>query len=94
MSESLKICCDSSAKCVKIIGSWKITSREEQTKILENLMETVPFFKERPLISYLREWRAHNRLHRLGLFKERTKDVDLDVGEPMWRRIGYFFLGF
>ena len=27
--------------------------------------------------SYVREWKAHNRLYKLGLFKSHTKDCDL-----------------
>lgn len=28
--------------------------------------------------SYVREWRGHNRLYKLGLYKSHTKDVDLE----------------
>lgn len=42
--------------------------------------------------SWDREWKAHNVLYKWGIEPNRTKDVDLDEGETLLRRIGYFLL--
>ena len=40
--------------------------------------------------SYAREWKGHNRLYNLGLFKSHTKDVDLDENmSTFWETIWY-----
>lgn len=43
----------------------------------------------RSMESYLIEWRAHNIMYDLGLFRSHTKDVDLNDDESMTRRIAY-----
>lgn len=44
--------------------------------------------------SWRREWKAHNVLYRWGIELSRTRDVDLDEGETLLRRIVYYFLSF
>lgn len=78
---------------IKIIDSFKYTDRETQVATIKLFMSKYDWFNARSLKSYVREWRAHNRLYKLGLFKDRTKDVDLNVAEKWYRRLGYFFLG-
>ena len=51
------------------------------------------FKSTRTFDSYVREWRGHNRLYKLHLFRKHTKDVDLDENmkpymEIIWRVIG------
>ena len=43
--------------------------------------------------SYIREWKAHNNLYRLGLFKDHTKDVDLEENIKWWKEIIWFIIG-
>ena len=43
--------------------------------------------------SYVREWKGHNRLYKLHLFRSHTKDVDLNennsvIEELIWLIIG------
>lgn len=47
---------------------------------------------KRSINSMVYEWASHNLLYELGLFKSRTKDVDLD-DEPIYKRICYYILG-
>lgn len=44
--------------------------------------------------SWAREWKAHNVLYWWGIEPYRTRDVDLDEGETLLRRIAYLFLSF
>lgn len=89
----MKIHVDAEHKNIKLVDSWFIEDRSMQKQILQELLDDYEWFRARSLRSYLREWRAHNRLYQLGLFKERTKDTDLNVNEYWYRRLGYFFLG-
>lgn len=43
--------------------------------------------------SYKREWKAHNRLYKLGLFKSHTKDVDLEEPGKWYLEIIWLILG-
>ena len=43
--------------------------------------------------SYVREWKGHNRLYNLGLFKSHTKDVDLEEPQNWFWKIVWFILG-
>lgn len=43
--------------------------------------------------SWIKEWIAHNRLYRRGLFIEHTRDVDLDENESKLRLLGYNIIG-
>lgn len=49
---------------------------------------------DRPKSSWRREWKAHNVLYRWGVEPNRTRDVDLNEGETLARRIAYYFLSF
>ena len=39
----------------------------------------------RDLESQVHEWRAHNFFYKLGVFRSRTRDVDLELKQP-WHR--------
>ena len=89
----MKIHVDAEHKNITLVDSWFVHDKATQVKILEELLEEYEWFRVRSLKSYLREWRAHNRLYYWGLWKDRTKDTDLNVNEYWYRRLGYFFLG-
>lgn len=67
-----------------IENSYTVTSIDEMKVILANLHSNINLykwcniFKVRSYFSLINEWRAHNLLYSLGLFKSRTKDVDLN----------------
>lgn len=42
--------------------------------------------------SMINEWIAHNFLYYKGYQRDRTGSVDLDEGEPKWRRFIYWIL--
>ena len=75
---------------IKIINSYEITAKCAMQNYLSFV---VPIEKvNRTLDSCINEWIAHNRLYKLGLFKERCKDTDLSMNESLFRRICYWIL--
>ena len=76
----------------KIIDSYKMTNKEVMLDFINQLREEHKEFQVRTSSSYYREWKAHNILYKLGLFKSHTKDVDLNIDEKLSRRICYFII--
>ena len=76
---------------VKIIDSYLIKSDAVKLAFLDKLKDD-ELLDNRSYKSLIREWKAHNILYKFGLFKERTKDTDLDNKESLFRRIGYFII--
>lgn len=79
-----------------IEDSWRITGRSDMKEFLNIIREMTPeeeAVNKRSVKSMVREWRAHNLLYRLGLFKSHTKDVDLNTGQPWYISVAYFLIG-
>lgn len=84
--------------CIHIHNSYRVTDR----KFIRYALECIHYMPEykalqgtgytRTLKSEYREWRAHNLLFRLGIFKERTGTADIAQNESILRRIGYAIL--
>lgn len=75
-----------------IIDSFYIHDKETKVQFIKMLIHNYEKFNKRSVNSYYREWKAHNILYKLGFAKERTKNVDLNINEYWWRRLGYFFI--
>jgi integrase len=43
--------------------------------------------------SYVREWKGHNRLYKLHLFRSHTKDVDLEEPSKWYLEIVWLIIG-
>ena len=82
---------NSAAGNCTIFDSWKYTDRKLIIEFCNIHLTTAPFDK-RSVNSYVREWRAHNLLYKWKIKVSSTKDSDLNVNEPRWRRVGYFVL--
>lgn len=78
---------------VRILESHKIKSKTFMKLILEIFKIRTGFVSKRSINSWVREWKAHNRLYKLGLFKEHTKDCDLEENEKIHRLMVYWILG-
>lgn len=74
-----------------IIDSYTVTKTSDMRDFIVDVLSEEPFTC-RSVNSYVREWKAHNLLYRLGLFKSHTQDVDLDIQETRLRRFCYFIL--
>lgn len=64
---------------------WMIQSEVEDSSMAIN---------KRGIWSMTHEWRTHNLLYSLGIERDRTRSVDLDIGQPWYLRLGYKILSF
>lgn len=84
-----------SANCIKLIDSYTIHKRSEMAIILNWIKDKYPdnaVFKQRTINSLIREWRSHNLLYSLHIERDRTKDVDLNIGQKWYYKVCYFIL--
>ena len=78
---------------VRIKDSYKIKTKEYMKLILTLFKERTGFKSKRSIDSWLKEWKTHNRLYRLGLFRSHTSDCDLEENEKLYRLITYEIIG-
>ena len=76
-----------------IEDSYKIQKSERMYAILSWFIIKTGYQSKRTIFSWIKEWKAHNRLYKLGIFKENTKDCDLEENEKLYRLIIYEILG-
>ena len=84
---------------IHITDSYKVKTRESMKNILNILREYLNdnnITMKTPLDfrsnnSMIKEWVTHNNLYRLGLYKDRVKDVDLNYPQKWYHELGYFF---
>lgn len=85
-----------SEKVTKVYDSYTYTDKE----ITEAVSEIMKTRKEmglpvtRNATSYISEWKSHNRLYKLGIQRNRTKDVDLEEDIEPTRNFLYSIFGF
>lgn len=82
---------DTNTGVCTVKNGYKVSSSKEMLKFIEDNMNDASF-SQRSAQSYLYEWRAHNLLYELDIFVDRTKDIDFNVDESIFKRIGYFIL--
>ena len=80
-------------ECISIIDSYKIHDKDTMRVTLECFIMETNYESIRSIESWIREWKAHNRLYKLGLFKSHTKDCDLEENEKLHRLLVYRILG-
>ena len=68
-------------------------SMENEIDYIKELRKVRRYPVTRTTNSYIREWRAHNRLYRWGILKERTKSVDLNEKNTIWEELLWIILG-
>ena len=78
------------------------THVEDSYKIIDielvvNYIMGERFIKRLPITrtfeSYVREWKGHNRLYYLHLFRSHTKDVDLNEDMSMFWELVWLIIG-
>lgn len=76
-----------------IQDSYKVKSIDDMQDILWMIQSEVEddsmAINKRSIWGMTHEWRAHNLLYSLGIEKDRTRSVDLDINQPWYLKIGY-----
>ncbi len=73
-----------------IRDSYIVRSKAAMREYLTSLRKLVPpdmAVCQRDLESQLREWRSHNFFYRIHVFRNRTKDVDLELEQTWYREL-------
>ena len=78
---------------IHIANSYQVENIYDMKIILRLFKIKTGYCSKRSLKSWIKEWKAHNRLYRLGFFKSHTKDCDLEENEKLHRLIAYQILG-
>lgn len=78
---------------IRIKDSYKVKNTAIMELILQMFLIKTGYKSKRSIKSWIKEWKTHNRLYRLGLFKSHTKDCDLEENEKVHRLIVYEILG-
>lgn len=96
INDDLTLRVDLSETNTHIYSSYKVKNTRDMIYVIDKLREYYPYeplaINIRTLFSMLAEWKAHNVLYFLNIKRDRTKDVDLDLNEKWYRKIGYFLL--
>ena len=77
----------------KIYDSYLMTNVKKQVEDIINKRVDMELETTRTLKSYIRETKAHIRLYKLGLFREHTRNCDLEENIKWWKEIIYFIIG-
>lgn len=84
--------------CIHINDSYRISKSLMETKLERYKTEGTPseqaVLANRSMDSLKREWATHNLCYKLGLWRSRTKDVDLQFPLPWYERLTYNTIGF
>lgn len=78
---------------IHIVNSYLVNSKSKMFTILTLFKKMTNYKSKRTIKSWIKEWKAHNRLYRFGFFKSHTKDCDLEENEKLYRLIAYQILG-
>jgi hypothetical protein len=91
-----EIDCTISKNNVHINHSIKIKRRKEMTEIIDMIKQKLPEHEINNVSTFLcvQEWGVHNLLYSLGLYRDRTRDLDIDTNKPWYMKIIYYILGF
>jgi hypothetical protein len=90
-----KISVLASKENTQIVDSYKIKRIKDQLSIIKSIRKRAAknyAIHRINLFNMINEWRAHNLLYDLGLYRNSTQHVDLDLKEPWYRRVLYTIL--
>ena len=81
---------------IKVFDSYKVFKRKEIKKYIQvfkyydsdNIV-----LKNRSTFSIICEWKTHTLLYHLNLYKEHTKDVDINYPEQKKYLLLYYIIG-
>ena len=80
---------------VTIYDSYKVTHTGDMEYLIQKIRYNYPLnnyiINKRSMSSLINEWKAHNLLYDLHLFRSHTRNVDLN-NEPWYRKVIYQIL--
>ena len=95
MYEGKSISIQYNSRNIHIFDSYKIKRKRDMKGILK-IVQYASFnrgiFYTRKMSSWIREWKAHNILYKMGIKRTSSKDTDLCETESKKRRFIYFIL--
>ena len=80
---------------ISIKDSYKV-SKHDFITVLTKIKKEYPtnnVIVNRTFNSFIKEWSVHNFLYSLGLWKKRTRTVDLNYPQKFKEKIVYFIFG-
>ena len=78
---------------IKIYDSYKTTDEKDMAMILSIISIYPQYHLTRNRKELIDEWKFHNLLYNLHLFRSHTKDTDLDENESKFRKLVYKIVG-
>lgn len=78
---------------VRIVDSYKVKKEEDMLEVLIWFKLKTGFRSRRSMDSWIREWKAHNIMYKLGIYRSHSRDCDLEELEKWHRRLVYWFIG-
>lgn len=78
-----------------IEDSYRIKSISDMQQVLymiQDECEPSLAINKRGIWDMTNEWRVHNLLYALGIEKDRTRSVDLDINQPWYMTVAYSLL--
>lgn len=81
--------------CVHIEDSYTVDKRSIMRDVIKDLKNTfsATVLTNRSTCSMVFEWVGHNNLYKLGLWRDHTKDVDLEWPQKWYDKLAWFLLG-
>lgn len=80
---------------VTIYNSYRIKRKSLIKHIIKSFKQEYPNHNVSKISTFLlvNEWATHNLFYNLGIYRNRTKDTDLNVGKKWYINIVYSIIG-
>lgn len=81
-----------SENCTTICDSYQVKSIQDMKAVIyciKNESSEEMAINKRNISSMIYEWRTHNLLYTLGIMRDRTGSVDLNIGQPWYIKALY-----
>lgn len=80
---------------IHIEDSYRISQKHLMRRILVDVIDKAAknnIFYKRSIESWINEWVAHNWLYEYSIKPDRSKSVDLNENENIFKKFGYFII--
>lgn len=91
----MKLTYECTKNCTTIYDSYLITHKRDMNKAIKEIRSNTPSnfaihtMNKRCMVG---EWMIHNYFYNRGKEVYRTKDVDLEIGQPFYYKICYWLI--